>query len=182
MGTKLVNFSVKSFPKTRVIGKSVVQMLDVGIDDPVITDLWESMKQDGSLDFLINLPNRTTREADSVGWMGDFQPGTDRFTYLAGVLVVPDTPVPEGYVYRDIPACEMAVAWLQGTEGPDGGDLFANASDNMGKAMQAHGYEFDGTNGLFEIEYYSYERFRVPEKRGEQPLLDFYSPCKKADG
>ena len=179
MGTKLVKFLVKTFPKARVIGKSVIQKLDVGIDDRTIQDLWERMEKDGSLDFLLSLPNRTTQNYDTVGWMWDWQPGDDQYTYLAGILVEPNTPVPEGYVYRDIVDCEMAIGWFQGTEGSEGGDLFANASDNMSKAMKENGYQYDSSKGLFEMEYYSYERLRVPGKRGEKIILDFYSPCKK---
>ena len=180
MGSTLVNFFVQPFPAARVIGKSVIQKLDAGLHDRTIQDLWERMANDGSLDFLLSLPNRTSREADTVGWMGDFQPGDDKYTYLASVLFDPGAPVPEGYVSREIAACDMAVGWVQGTEGSEGGDFIANASDHVTKAMKEHGYEYDGANGLFEIECYTVERFRAPLKRGERPILDFYSPCKKA--
>ncbi len=42
MGSILVNFLVQSFPAARVIGKSVVQKLDAGLNDRTIQDLWES--------------------------------------------------------------------------------------------------------------------------------------------
>jgi len=180
MGSKLVKFAVISFPKTKVIGKSVAVKVDVGIEDPTITDLWEKMEKDGSLAFLFTLPNRITQAEDTVGWMGDFQPGGSEYTYLAGVLFDPGAPVPTGYEGRDIAACEMAYAQIQGTEGSEGGDLMVSASDNAGRARQENGYEYDGSNGFFEMEYYSYERFHAPVKRGQQPILDFYSPCKKA--
>jgi predicted transcriptional regulator YdeE len=179
MGTKLVKFSVESFPKTRVIGKSVAVKIDIELEDRTIETLWESMMQDGSLNLLTSLPERTTQDPDTVGWMGDWHPGDAVYTYLAGVLVAPGTPVPDGYVYRDIDACEIAVAWLQATEGDEGGNIHADASSHINKAMQEHGYEYDGANGLFEMEYYSHERFRIPEQRGEYVILDFYSPCKK---
>ena len=47
------------------------------------------------------------------------------------------------------------------------------------RMAQEQGYEYDGSRGLFEMEYQTFERFYVPLKRGEQPMLDFYSPCKK---
>lgn len=179
MGSKLTNFYVQSFPKMLVIGKSVPVKMDVGVDDPTITDLLESMKKDGSLDFLLALPGRLTEAADTVGWMGDVQPDGGTYIYLAGVLFQPGTAVPEGYESREIAAAEMAVGWIHGTEGEEGGDMFANASGHLSQAREAHGYEYDGSNGGFEMEYYSYERFRGPFERGEQPVLDFYSPCKK---
>ena len=95
MGSKLVKFSVQSFPKARMIGKGVLVKSDVGLDDRTIQDLWKRMANDGSLDFLLNLPDRSTQNNDTVGWMGDFQPGDEAYIYLAGVLVNQNTPVPE---------------------------------------------------------------------------------------
>ena len=181
MGAKLARFEVVSFPKARVIGKSVPVKLDVGIDDPTITDLLESMTNDGSFDFLGNLPDRITDNPDTVGWMGDYHPGDTQYTYLAGVLVKPDSTIPDGFVSRDIAQCQMAIAWLQETDGDEGGDIFVDASEHMKKAMKENGYEYDGSNGLFEMEYYSYDRFRVPKERGERVILDFYSPCKRVN-
>ena len=180
MGAKLIRFSVEAFPGTRVIGKSVAVKTDVGIDDPTITDLLESMAKDGSTDFLLSLPERMTPSPDTVGWMGDWQPGAETYTYLSGVLVGPDAPVPDGYTYRDIAECDVAVGWLQETDGDEGGNIFVNASEHVNKAMRENGYEYDGSHGLFEMEYYSYERFRIPTQRGEKVTLDFYSPCKKS--
>ncbi|WP_066498276.1 hypothetical protein [Abyssisolibacter fermentans] len=179
MGSKLVKFDILTFAKARVIGKKVVQKLDIGIDDSTIQDLWAGMTDDGSLDFLFTLPERSTKTPDRVGWMGDFKPGDEEYTYLAGVLVNHNTPVPEGYEYRDIANCEMAIGWIQRTEDDNGGDIHVNASEHISKAIQENGYEYDSTHGFFEMEYYSYERFNVPEERGGNVILDFYTPCKK---
>ena len=75
------------FPKSRVIGKSVTQKLEAGLDDRTIQDRWESMTDDDSLDFLLKQPNRISRQDDTVGWMGDFQPVDDKYTYLAGDFI-----------------------------------------------------------------------------------------------
>ena len=163
MGSKLVKFYVLPSMTARVIGKIILLQIDIGLDDHAIEDLWASMASDGSLDFLLNLPDRFTQTPDSVGWMGDFQPGDENYSYLAGVLVQP------------------AIGWIQETDGDEGGDIHANASVHISKAMQENGYIYDGSHGFFEMEYYSYERFRVPEKRGEKVVLDFYSPCKNAN-
>ena len=180
MGSRLVKFEVVTFPKARVIGKSVIVKLDVGIDDPTITDLLESMSRDGSFDFLLKLPDRITKNPDRVGWMGDYNPGDKQYTYLAGVLVKPDSPVPDGFVSRDIAQCQMAIGWIQEIDGDEGGDMFATQHDHIAKGMKENGYEYDGSNGFFEMEYYSYERFTLPKERGGKVGLDFYSPCKKA--
>ena len=181
MGAKLVEFQVVTFPTAKVIGKSVPVRMDVGIDDPTITDLLESMSSDGSFDFLGNLSDLITDNPDTVGCMGDYAPGDTQYTYLAGVLVKPDSTIPDGFVSRDIAQCQMAIAWLQGTDDDEGGDIFVDAHELMKKAMKENGFEYDGSNGLFEMEYYSYDRFRVPKERGERTILDFYSPCKKVN-
>ena len=179
MGSKLVQYSVQSVPKMKVIGKSVRTKSQVSLDDSTITDLWESIKKDGSLDLLLSLPDRWTQTPDCVGWMGDFQPGDEDYTYLAGVLFQPEAAVPDGFVARDIFAADLALAWIQETDGDEGGDVIADASSHLSIANKAHGYEYDGANGLFELEYYSHERFLAPRERGEPVILDFYSPCKK---
>jgi hypothetical protein len=180
MGVKLVAFKVERFPKMRVIGKGVT-LIEGGVtlEDTTIQDLWAGMAEGGSLDVLAQLPGRVGPQGDLVGWMGDFHPPDMHFTYLAGALFEADVQAPEGFISRDIEAGEMAVSRLQGTEGPEGGDLHADASNVNGQAMAAHGYEYDWSRGGYEMEYQSYERFYAPLERGEQPALDFYSPCKK---
>jgi len=181
MGSRLVGFSVQAFPGARVLGKSVRVKVDVGLHDHTVQDLWESMAKDGSLDSLLALPERLAQTPDTVGWMGGFQPGDEAYTYVAGVLAQPNTTVPDGFVCRGIAPCTMAIGWIQGTECNEGGDMMANASEHVTRAMEGNGYEYDGSNGFFEIEYYSYERFRGPVECGEKPILDFCSPCKKAN-
>lgn len=180
MGTKLVEFKVEMFPKMRVIGKGVVLVEgEMKPEDHQIEDLWKSMAQDGSFDTLAQLPGHVGHKGDMVGWMGDFYPPDMHFTYVAGELFEPDVEAPEGFISRDIEAGEMAVSRLQSTEGPDGGEMHGAASGFNSQAMAAHGYEYDGSRGPYEMEYQSHELFYVPLERGEQPILDFYSPCKK---
>jgi predicted transcriptional regulator YdeE len=180
VGSKLVHFSVQSFPAMRVIGKTTGVKEPTTLDDPTIENLWETMARDGSLELLHSLPGRVNQAPDTAGWMGDFQPGDNAYTYLAGVLFQPDTVAPDGFTYRDIEAADLAVGWIKGIEGDEGGDMMANASGHLAKARQEHGYEYDGSHGLFEMEVYTYERFHAPLERGGQPVLDFYSPSRKS--
>ena len=91
------------------------------------------------------------------------------FTYLAGALFQADAVAPEGFIYRDIESGEMAVSWLQSTEDAEGGSIHVDGSAANGQAMAAHGYEYDASHGMFEMEYQSYERYYAPLERGEQP-------------
>ena len=180
MGAKLVQFTVKAFPKRRVIGKGVT-LVEGGMkpEDTDIEDLWESMEKDGSLELLTHLPYQAGAQGDTVGWMGDFNPPDMHFTYLAGVMFEAEAPAPEGFIFRDIEAGDLAHAWIQDTEDPEGGEMHGEASGITSRMAQEQGYEYDGSRGLFEMEYQAFERFYAPLKRGERPTLEFFSPCKK---
>jgi hypothetical protein len=174
MGSRLMDCKVIKFPGARVIGKSVRVCEPCGIEDRTVNDLRDEMQQGGHYDFLFAQPGRFAAARDTVGWQGDYKPGQGYYTYLAGVLFQPGAAVPEGYEYRDIAPCKMAVAQIQGFEGEEGGDLFATASEKLAQARDAQGYRYDGAHGMFEMEYYADECCH-----GEPFVLDFYSPCKK---
>lgn len=192
MGVQLAGFRVIQFGGARIIGRAVQVRLDVTLEDRTIQDLWERVAADGALAALFALPGRVSPAGpvpglDRAGYLGDFTPGAGHYTYLAGVLFAPGTPVPvgpgipPGLECRDIPACTLAAGWLQETSGPEGGDLFAQASENLNRAMSANGLAFDGTPGLFELEITTAARFDEPASRGEPRILDYFSPCKPAE-
>ena len=182
MGAEFVQFKVETFPSMRVIGKSETLIADgISLEDPSINGLWDSMEEDSSFAVLERLPGHVGPQGDRVGWMGDFAPPGVHFTYLAGALFSADVEAPVGFIYRDIAAGEMGVSQIQGTADPAGDDLHADASAINIQAMAGHDYEYDGSRGMFEMEYRSYARYYIPLERGEQPMLDFYSPCKKKD-
>ncbi len=175
--SKLIRFEVKRFPAVRLIGKSVRMSLNPERDNEAVK-LWSRMWQDGSMDYLGNIPERITEEKDTIGWIGDFDDQSSTCEYIAGVLTKTDTPVPTGYVSRDLPECLMGVGWIQGRE--DDGDLYIGAHEHMLQAMTENGYEHDDTAGGYEMQYYSFRRFGVPRYIGEKILImDYYCPCKK---
>lgn len=175
--SELIKFEVKPFSASRVIGKYAIVSMNEGEYNPV-PDMWERMKQDGSLDYLINHPDKATVEADTIGWMGEYNPESNSFAYIAGVLVKPGITVPDGYVFRDLPACNMGIGWIQGSV--ENGDVFSSAHIHTAKAMEESGYEYDYSAGGFELEYYSWSRFVVPAESGQNiVIMDYYSPCKQ---
>ena len=179
MGVKAIDFKVIQFSGARVIGKSTIVKEPTTVDDLTINDLLDLMKNECHYDFLLSLPNKLVKANDTVGWQGDFNPGDASYTYLSGVLFQPNTAVPDGYDCRDIESCQMAVVSLQDCDDVEGGDLFADASPNLAKARDEQGFTYDSSHGFFEMEYYSENKFKIPEHQGEKVVLDFYSPCKK---
>ncbi|MBP1755227.1 MAG: putative transcription activator [Firmicutes bacterium] len=175
--SKLIRFEVKRFPAVRLIGKKVRMSLNPEGDN-MTTNLWSRMWQDGSMDFLGNIPGRLTEERDTIGWIGDFDLQGSTCEYIAGVLTKAGTSVPTGYISRDLPECLMGVGWIQGRE--EDADLYAGAHEQVIQAMKEYGYDVDPSAGGYEMQYYSFHRFGVPRYMGEKILImDYYCPCKK---
>ncbi len=175
--SKIINFEVRRFPASRLIGKQVRMNINSGPDNPAVA-MWQGMWQDGSMELLNSLPCLLTKDPDTVGWRGEFNLQDSTFTYIAGVLATEGAEVPEGFVFRDLSECEMGIGWIQGRE--EGADLYAEAQDKFSLAMREKGYEYDYAAGAYEMEYYSYKRFGVPRYMGDKLLiLDYYAPCKE---
>lgn len=169
---KLVNLKINELPKIRVIGKTVRLNLEMG-NNPIPV-LWEQCFNDGTFSILEKLMEHHI-DSSYVGWMGDWNNGDGRFTYLCGMLMKPEAPVPEGFVYRDIPASTVAIGWIQGLEK----EAYSVAHEYTQKAMEEHGYKAD-EDALWCMELYNCPRFTKPMENGDI-ILDYYIPCKKKD-
>jgi len=171
----LVELEVVPFAAARVIGKEVRHTIRPGVENP-IPRMWDTIVHDGTIAMLTGLPGCVASDPDTVGWMGEYDPATQEFVYIAGVLTAPGTPVPDGFSFRDLAACQMAIGWIQG---PDGPELYTQAHDLVEEAMQAEGYIYDEAAGGWEIEYYAYQKFMAPLEQGiDHVVLGYYSPCK----
>lgn len=175
--SKLIRFEVKRVPAVRLIGKQVQMSFEPG-GNKAADNLWSSMWQDGSMEFLLNNKERFTAERDTIGWMGEFDPSGSTCMYIAGVVTKAGTPVPAGYISKDLPECQMGIGWIQGRE--EAADLYAGAHEHMMQVMKEYGYEYDTSAGGYEMQYYSFPRFGAPRYMGEKILvLDYCCPCKK---
>jgi len=166
-----ISFEVVNFKAVRFIGKEVT----VGRKNPV-PKLWEDMLNDGTIEFLQNMPERVSPRGDTIGWMGDYNPETREFTYIAGIFTKPGTAVPEGFSYRDIPDCMMGIGWIQGTTP----DLEKGAHVKTEKIMRENGYEPDYSIVGISMEYYSFEKYANVREDGNNIFtFGYYLPCKK---
>ncbi|SHK16215.1 hypothetical protein SAMN02745136_01898 [Anaerocolumna jejuensis DSM 15929] len=173
MGVK-VDFEVQNFKAVRFIGKEII----VGKKNPV-PDLWERILKDGTNDFLQSLPERVSPLGDTIGWMGEYNPQTKEFTYIAGIFARPDASVPNGYSYRDIPDCLMGIGWIQGNTS----NLEKGAHVKTEKIMRANGYVPDYSIVGISMEYYSFDKYANVEEDGNNTFtFGYYLPCKKANG
>lgn len=91
-------FELYHLPKVRIIGKETRNGGALGNTAPA---LWDAAFQSGAYDHLKKLPHVLR---DSLfGWTCEYDATTDTFVYIVCAVTPADTPVPEGYSYRDIP-------------------------------------------------------------------------------
>ncbi len=170
MGLK-ISFEVQNFSEVRFIGKEVI----VGKKNPV-PELWNSMLKDGTNEFLQNMPERVSPMGDTIGWMGEYNPKTKEFTYIAGIFTKPHTQVPNGFSYRDIPDCLMGIGWIKGNTS----QLEKGANVKTEKIMKENGYEPDYSIVGISMEYYSFDKYANIKEDGNNILtFGYLLPCKK---
>lgn len=166
-----ITFEVRAFEAVRMIGKEVI----VGKQNPV-PELWQHMLGDGSIDSLQALPGRVSPLGDTIGWMGEYQPKTKAFTYIAGVWAQPGTPPPAGFAYRDIPACLMGIGWITGKTS----ELEKGAHQKTEKIMRQQGYEPDYSVVGISMEYYSFDKYAAIKEDGRSLFtFGYFLPCRK---
>lgn len=114
-------FQIYHLPKARVIGKEVRNGGTIGNTAPA---LWDEVFSSGTADILRTLPHILK---DSLyGWTCDYDPQTDTFIYMVCALTPADTPVPDGFTYRDIPETLCA----KGLYGEDMGKTLERINDS----------------------------------------------------
>ncbi len=152
-------------PATRMIGKRVV---NGGGENPVPA-LWEECFRENT--FAV-LDQQKAVVGYWVGWMGEYQPDTATFTYLAGQLMPEGTKVPEGFDYRDLPPCLLANGFINGDF--ENGDIFAHSHELTLGGIAASGYEPDYAYG-WSAEAYAYDLSFA----ANEGTLNYLCPCKR---
>lgn len=171
------NVQFTDFKAARVIGKAAYYQGDA--ENNPLPAFWDQCLNDGTFTTLESMKEHIV-SPDYVGWMGEYDPATGKFLYIAGMFMKPDAPVPEGYVYRDMPDCTMGIAWVKGRE--DDGQIYREGVDLTLATLEKKGYRYDEAAG-YMVEVYTCERFVTPLNRGEKEvILDFYAPCKRKEG
>lgn len=168
-----VSFEVFPFQPARFIGKACTAVS--GKNNAVIKELWDDFLYKGGKESLEAKPGVHSPKGDCAGWMGEYNAQAKAFTYIVGIFFDPGCDVPEGYTYRDVPACLMGVGKIRGkTQHLENG-----AHNKTVKAMQASGYEPDYSVGI-SMEYYPYAQYGAVEDNGENEFeFHYYLPCKQ---
>ncbi len=165
---KVINFQVKQLPQLWVVGKAL--KVDMTMQQNPIPDFWGQCFKEGVFDVLENISDYHL-DNSYVGWMGDWQNGDSKFTYLCGMLMKVNTPLPEGFIYREIAKCKVAISWIQGLEA----EVYAQALELSEKELEANGYQAKCFDWCMEL--YNCPRFTQKNEDGEI-ILDYYLPLK----
>jgi len=83
-----------------------------------IPSLWQQCFSDGTYENLLKLSDYIPTEIpdDYIGYMRDYCEEDGTFTYVVGMFMKENTPIPHGYASYDIPSCTIAKAWIEGEE------------------------------------------------------------------
>lgn len=170
--SKLTKIEFVNYGPYKIVGKEIRTPIS-----PNIQKFWGQCFEEGMYDKLLAMKEYIPTDIldDYVGYFREYDGADESFTYVVGMFMNPDTPVPEGYVGYDIPETLIAKAWIQGEEV----EIYNNAYFLITEAMQQNGYEVDWEQ-FYWCEVYTDARFGIPKSQGETCLtLDYYMPCKK---
>jgi predicted transcriptional regulator YdeE len=125
-------------PEVKLIGKEIRCGGVLGNRAP---ELWDICIKEGSLEVIKNLTSIIP--STLLGWSGNYTDEDKSFSYIIGVFTSIDTPVPEGFAWRMLPATFVAKG-IYGT-----GYAMVEAYTKMGYTQN---YELLGWNS--EIYFY----------------------------
>lgn len=163
----LGNIEFIELPAVRMIG---IHVLHGGGDNPVHA-LWDRCFSEGVFNVLERL---SPVIAYWVGWMGDYNPETGRFSYIAGLLMPAGTAVPDGFDYRDLAPCIVGNGFINGDFSAP--DAFSHSHDLTVSGIVKNGYEPDYSYG-WSAEAYA----RDLAFDAEAGTINYFCPCRKAN-
>lgn len=165
---ELIQFQMMELPAFRMMGKALT-VSPYGANP--IPEFWRKCFADGTFPVLEAMKDAQYQEIlddarDAyIGWMGDLREDGS-FTCLAGMLMRPGTPAPEGFAFRDVPACRAAAGRIKGNEP----EIYAMENDLLLPEMEKLGLAPDS----FCMEVYACPRFTAPDPADGTVILDYY--------
>jgi predicted transcriptional regulator YdeE len=167
---ELVYFEVKDFPAVKLIGKELRYSMAIHMQgENRIPAFWEQCFSDGTFTQLEAQRDQMLDDS-AVGVMLDWDKGDGEFSYICGILMKAGAIVPDGYIFRDLPASKVAVAWVKGK---DTMDVASSAHVMTEQKLKEKGYTNDRMS--WSMELYNCPRFTNPDENGKI-VLDYYIP------
>lgn len=161
----------ENFGPYRFIGKAVYARAGSANSGEIFGSLWGLSAP--IFEALDALPDYATAETDAVALLtwDKYDDEKKLLGYTVGRFMKPDTPVPEGLDFFDLPAMTAAKGYIRGHFD----DVIDNAPILTIEAIKANGYELN-----MELEAEVYTPDTVPDD-GVVSVLGYYFGCKKAE-
>ena len=171
--TELVHFQLLELPACRLVGKEL-RVPQKNEENPIpafwsrcfAEDIFtplEQMKDSLFPEALFDAPDAY------LDWMGDMEPDGS-WRCLVGMIMKPDAVPPEGYAYRDLPACTLALGQVKGTEP----EIYTDSEGLIMPRVRETGR----LPGSFMMEVYACPRFTTPDPADGTVILDCYLQLK----
>ena len=120
MAFEIIKTYKERFPAMRLIGKRYTDS-DRGVDGS-FGNRWGEWHQNGWFSLLENTAKAVEGEYGYLGLMTfrtDHQqlpPEENGFTYWIGIFFPPETAVPDGFDYLDLPENDVGISWIYGSD------------------------------------------------------------------
>ena len=109
---EIVNVLTEDLPALRLVGKRYTH---ADGKDGGFGHLWGQWFAEGWLNTLEALGQAKGIEGGYLGFMRT-QPQQPQFEYWIGMFFAPDTAVPDGFDFIDLPASQVGVCWVKGND------------------------------------------------------------------
>lgn len=160
-----LSLNIVEFGPLRIVGKKTIVSKGKTAEKFLL-----ECRKDGTNEFLKSLNSRVSPPGDIAVWMGEYDEGSKSFIEIPGIFAEIDAKIPDGFDYRELPHCMMAICTISGNTR----DLARGAHNKLLKLMKNSGYIPDYSFG-YSMEYYSHEKY---EKENDVYEFSYYLPCK----
>jgi len=166
----LVKLDIIDQPEVLVIGKLVrASYKDLPTDKNPIPVHWGKCFEDGTFAKLEAMKEHIL-SSDYVGLcVATMYPGTEDFGHIAGMMMKPGTPVPEGFVSHTLKPTKVAVGWIKAA---NDNDAHGNSHRLTTDALTERGWKHD--HG-WVMHVYNRARYTKPDAEGNI-TVDYYLP------
>ncbi|MCL2095590.1 MAG: hypothetical protein FWH10_01655 [Oscillospiraceae bacterium] len=165
MGFSIVKVYRESLPNLKFIGKKYV---DADRVDGLFGARWGEWFENGWFNKLEKEIEMLPKENEGAAYLGFMQFNDEVFEYWIGMFAAENSPVPLGFEYINLPAGDIATAWIHGRE--DNGEIYGIAPHNacVDKFVEK-GWRL---NEKYSVERYQCPRFTNADKDGKV-ILDY---------
>lgn len=160
---EIIKIYKEKFPSLRLIGK---RYTDKDRDSfGSFSNKWNEWFEKGYFKTLEELESLPENEGAYLGCMRC----TDEFEYWIGMFFPEQTPVPEDYMYVDIPSGYVGICWIYGRE--DNGEIYGQEPHDICMSkIKDEGWKVE--NNAWVFERYNCPHFTTPDENGKI-ILDY---------